>query len=716
MQEGPLVAIPAPAHDQSIRANDGGPAGLPRSPRVEVLAITSDDVLLEQIGQALDGESIIRPADSPAEARGIASPSQPCVVLLDARGYDDLARVVDDLQSPDGSRVIVIFAPADASNDVARALRGSATFAVLTIPVVQAQATAVLGGAREEALARRALLTAPPSRPASAAPDPASMPTADATTAAEAPTAASKRTRRALQATSGAASGRTKLIAASLGLLVLLVAAIAWYQLRKPATVAHDQSASQPAAAEPPADATEIVEPEALQTGSVDELLDSARAAMRARRYTDPEGQNALNYYRSVLAQEPNNGEAREGLERIAAVLHERVQSAVEERRFDEASRTLAQLKSIRPDDPAIARYEAAVVDARIRKALDGLDVERARELLKQATKTGALPPESVARWQSELDRHQTAAQGEKLADLVSLRIRQGKLLEPGNDSAKYYHNLLRRLPGDSRYAADATTELQQAYVAKLREALAKSQRADVERWKSEARALGVTAAEITALQRDVTARAAVAESKQDNSRMVQLIQERIADNKLLEPAADSAVFHLNALRALDPSAPAVATSERALSAKLLEQGRSALAEKRMDAARAHAAAARQLGVNVETVAALERDIAAAGTATGPVGPRPTPRLTRTRYVAPEYPAAALKQKVRGEVRLRITVDAAGRVSEAAVVQSNPPGVFDTVAVAAARKWRFKPIGEKDSGAEATVNVDIAFRPEDVQQ
>jgi protein TonB len=434
---------------------------------------------------------------------------------------------------------------------------------------------------------------------------------------------------------------------------------------------------------------------------------------MRERRYTDPEGNNALNYYKSALAQEPANGEAREGLQRVAAVLQERVASALEGHRYEEATRTLAQLRSVRPDDPAYNVFDAAIADARIRKALDEGDVARAGDLLKQAARTGAVTPQSQARWQTELDRQQSTARAEKLAQLVSLRIRQGQLLEPAGDSAKYHLGQLRRLPPEPRRLAElATTELQQAYLNKLRDAMVKSQRVEIDRWKTEARALGVSAAELSAVQRDVAARSVVAESKQEAAKTAQLVQERIADGRLLEPAGDSAMFHLNALRGLDGSASAVSASERALSAKLLEQGRSALSEQRTDVARTHAAASRGLGVNLDAVAALERDIAAAGSAKPPAESAQQYRLKRTRYVAPEYPKAALKQKLNGNVRLRLAVNAEGKVSEAAVVQSTPPGVFDEAAVVAARKWRFEPIGKKDSGAEAVINVDIVFKPE----
>ncbi|HET7203314.1 MAG TPA: energy transducer TonB [Steroidobacteraceae bacterium] len=703
-----MAATPDSAVDLAAGAVGGTPAL--RQLRAEIITITGDDALLEQIGRSLDGESTVRHADSPAEARAHLRPSRPCVMLFDARGHEDIGPVLDTLHAPDGSSVIVIFAPADLSTDVARAVRGSAAFAVLPIPVEQAQATAIIEGACEEALARHALLSAP----APVVLDAANEAVPPAAVAAAPPAVVATAVRTPPKPSARSVPARRKLVAvgASLGLLVAVVVGAAL--LREPASAPHAAPEAKPAAPGAAApDVAQTTEPESLQTASVDELLDSARTAIRERRYTDPAGNNALGYYRSVLAQEPDNGEAREGLLRIAAVLDERVRSALAQRRIEEAGQTLEQLRSLRPDDTSLAKLERTVTDARMRKALDEGDARTASELLRNAAKSGALPPEAASRWQAELDRLQAHERAEQLADLVSLRIRQGRLLQPQGDSAKHHLALLRRLPGDPRgLAARATTELQQAYLNKWREAVARSQRPEAERWKAEASAIGVTAAELSAVQREVTARAAMSDSKKDVSRLAQLVQDRIASGQLLQPAGDSAVAHLGALRAIDGSGSATASAERALSARLLEQGRSALEQRRLDVARDHASAARQLGVNLDAVASLERDIAGAGTPVRAAEAPPPPKPVRTRYVAPEYPKAALAQGLDGKVRLRLTVNAEGKVADAVVVQANPPEVFDAAAIAAVRKWRFKSLGRPDSGIEATALVDVVFQPE----
>jgi protein TonB len=692
-------------------------APVPRPPRAEIVTITADDALLEQIGHALDGESTVRHADSPTEARAHVRPSRPCVLLFDARGHEDIGAVLETLHAPDGSSVIVIFAPADASAEVSRAMRGSAAFAVLPIPVDRAQAAAVIEGACEEALARHALIAAPPPVALEVAPEP--PPTANAAPTAVV-TAAATAAPRAPQApaTSGRPPMRHKLIAgaAAAALLAAIVGAVASLRSPAPAPPAPvEANRAAGGAVAPPVAPT--AEPEPLMTGSVDQMLDLGRAAMRERRYTDPAGDNALGYYGSVLAREPDNGEAREGMQRIAAVLDARVRAALDGRRLEEAARTLEQLRALRPGDAAVAQFDRTVADARIRAALDAGDAATARELLRGAVESKALPPEAAAPWQAQLDRLQAHARAAQLADLVSLRIRQGRLLQPPGDSAKHHLGQLRRLSGEPRdLVENATAELQQAYLAKWRDAVSRSQRAEAERWKAEASALGVKPAEFSAMQREITARAALGDSKKEATRLAQLVADRIASGQLLQPTADSAVAHLAALRAVDASGSATASAERALSRNLVEHGRGALEQRRLDLARDHAAAARQLGVDLETVAVLERDIAAAGASVRAADAPPVPKPVRTRYVAPDYPKAALAEGLSGKVRLRLTVNAEGKVAQAVVLQATPPGVFDAAAIAAVRKWRFKPLGRDDSGVEANAFVDVVFQPEQAQK
>src|SRR5262249_34586948 len=95
-----------------------------------------------------------------------------------------------------------------------------------------------------------------------------------------------------------------------------------------------------------------------LIKGKVDELLEKAPLAMRERRYSEPIGDNALLYYRSAAAADPSNGEAADGLQRVAGVLASRFEDAVNGGRFDEAGMALANLKAAAPNDNRIPTLE----------------------------------------------------------------------------------------------------------------------------------------------------------------------------------------------------------------------------------------------------------------------------------------------------------------------------------------------------------------------
>jgi TonB family protein len=97
----------------------------------------------------------------------------------------------------------------------------------------------------------------------------------------------------------------------------------------------------------------------------------------------------------------------------------------------------------------------------------------------------------------------------------------------------------------------------------------------------------------------------------------------------------------------------------------------------------------------------------------GPLGSTvPAPQLVEhyrfRRYVAPEYPVAALKVGWGGIVRLSLTVDSrTGDVLEAKVVQRPPFPALAEAAVAAARQWRFAR--HQASGGNVPATVKFSF-------
>lgn len=71
------------------------------------------------------------------------------------------------------------------------------------------------------------------------------------------------------------------------------------------------------------------------------------------------------------------------------------------------------------------------------------------------------------------------------------------------------------------------------------------------------------------------------------------------------------------------------------------------------------------------------------------VGNRDRP-LQLVKGADPQYPLAARQAGIEGYVTLTYAVSIEGVVSQVAVVESQPVGVFDTAAIAAVQRWRYK--------------------------
>ncbi len=409
-----MAATPVPAHayPPTQLVEGAKPA---QTACVDLIAVTGDDALLEQLGRELDARSGIRLADSVELAGEHVVASHAQVYLLDARDHADLASAVDRLQSFSDSGVVVVFAPEAQLTEIAGVIKRTAVFAVLPIPVEPGKTAAVLEGARDEALSR-ATLAVPQASPARVASQSVELPPDDVEPWSEP------------AAVAPPARPRTPklLLPGLIGLAVLGLAA-AWYLLDRPTQRVEPASATATEAADAPdapipaagpgavdagRSAVPVVAkstPDRVVGGSVEVLLDKADTAFRDRRYVEPETDSALLYFRSVLAQAPDNGEARQGLDRIVAVLDQRLQLAVAERRFDDAATAFAQLSLVRPGDPKIRSVEIRIVEGQVAEALDAGKFDRANQLLRQATQAQALPADRATHWYDEIKQRQRA-------------------------------------------------------------------------------------------------------------------------------------------------------------------------------------------------------------------------------------------------------------------------------------------------------------------
>ena len=78
----------------------------------------------------------------------------------------------------------------------------------------------------------------------------------------------------------------------------------------------------------------------------------------------------------------------------------------------------------------------------------------------------------------------------------------------------------------------------------------------------------------------------------------------------------------------------------------------------------------------------------------------------------PEYPRAALRAGISGEVLLQIEVRADGRPGEVSVLSGSRNRSLDRAAVRAVRQWRFEPALRDGVAVPGTVKQSIRFDPD----
>lgn len=91
---------------------------------------------------------------------------------------------------------------------------------------------------------------------------------------------------------------------------------------------------------------------------SVEQLLSAAADDIAQLRLTRPPGDNALEKYRQVLRQDPENEDARKGIRKIAGTYAELVKRAEERKDFDRAEQYLKEAMSAAPNSKALKKAQ----------------------------------------------------------------------------------------------------------------------------------------------------------------------------------------------------------------------------------------------------------------------------------------------------------------------------------------------------------------------
>lgn len=675
-------AVPEP-----VALKSSAPAG--KKAKLSVLLITGDDMLWPQIGAHLSKDLILKQVDSVDELLTATQPGQAAILLWDARNQTDAAVVLSRLQLHSPRFAVIALDDAGSESTWTSPIALRQVVAQLPVPVPPGHLKTALESALEEVNARVALL-------------------------GEAGAATSGGTATA------APSGPRKfpVIPAAVIGAVLIAGAVTYMVLRHGNTSVAPAPPTAPSAA--PASPAPGAQPPAKSAAGTDEkidvLIEKAQQAMLERHYIDPADGSALTLYKNALLLDPANGEARQGLQRLAEILFARVQSALDERKFDVALQSLETARSILPGDSRLAALDARIASlraefgpAQILAAIAAQNFDRAGQLIDEATRAKSLSPAKLTQLRDELRRRHEEVDIGNFVKLIDARLQQDKLIEPRNDSAAYYLGQAR--------AAGATAASLQSQIQELDRRLSQTVRADIdqrrfldaERFLAELHGSGVPAATVAALQHDVdAARGAQAAAAPQQPQYLDLAQSRLTQGKVTEPDNDSALFYVNQLRTADPKNGALPRISAAVQAQILDQARAALDAAQPAKAEALLQMASGLGASPDLPALNQRLAQAKQTAAGPQEVSEGD-LSKLKPIELEYPSTALARNIEGWVNLSYMVTAEGKVTGVKVLESSPTGVFDAAAVRAMARVRYKPMLQGGKPVAVTTKLRIAF-------
>jgi TonB family protein len=657
--------------------------------KLSVLLVTGDETLWPQVGADLNSGLLLKQLDSIDELIDGTPSGHPAIVLWDARDHAEPAAVLSRLNLH-SSRFAIIAIDAESSAEAwTLPIQHRQIVAHVGLPIVASQLSGVLNSAQEEVNSRLALLGDGSSSSNETAP-----------------------------ASSGGAK-KSWLIPAVIG--AVIVAAAAAYMLTR------GGSSDKPAAAGPVAipDKTSIaIAPAAPATSKpaadvdekVDALMEKAQQAMLDRHYIDPLAGSALSLYREVLIVNPDNGEARQGLQRLAEILIARVQSALDDRKFEVALQFLETARSIDSSDKRlsaldekIASLRAELGPAQILAAINAQNFDRATQLIDEATRTKALPAAKLAQLRDEVHRRTADFEVTRLLKLADTRMQQDHVIEPRNDSAIYYLDQAKQAGATGPALQAEVQDLAKRMTQMARAAIQQHNLGDADKILTEMRDIALPQASVANVQRELNAaRSQQAPQKPDQPQFLELAQSRLALGRLTDPDNDNALYYVNQQRAADSKAPGLAQIMTTLQAQILDRARAALDAGDMEKSEALVQKAGTLGASSDLDAVNDR--IRQKKAGGDVLQMPEQSLTRRNKLDVQYPPRALQANVEGWVEIGYTVGPDGSVSSIKVLNSTPQGTFEASASRAVSRLKYQPVIQNGKPVAVGTQVRIVYR------
>jgi TonB family protein len=363
-------------------------------------------------------------------------------------------------------------------------------------------------------------------------------------------------------------------------------------------------------------------------------------------------------------------------------------ENALLEERLDDAASAIETARKA-----GVESSRLAFLTAQLAKSREQLKAAQAQAHAAKSEAKGGRPDE---------DR---TAQALRLA---AQRLDEGHLIEPDQDNARFYVQQALQIDADSTAAQNLEQSLALRLLTEARGAIGRRDFSNAAALLEGA--VGIAApANIEAVQQllEGARRTAQADSVQQ---LLKSASDRLREDRLIQPANDSAKYYLMTVRGLDPANTGLAAAMQDLGARLVAKARQALALEQYEAARSWLDEATAIGYSSADFSSARKDLDSAVAAqrflTNVVS---ASELTLLKSVQPKYPQNAERNKIQGWVELDFTVTETGEVKDIAVHGASVPGVFEEAAIAALSQWRYQPVLRDAKAAAQRARLRIRF-------
>ncbi len=438
------------------------------------------------------------------------------------------------------------------------------------------------------------------------------------------------------------------------------------------------------------------------------DLAEEARLARDAGQVFNPPGSNAIELYAAALDADPADAEIAAALEATIGEALGMAETALLDGRIDDAAAALDRVALADPNNSRLPfltaqlsqiQLRAHLVDAR--SAIRETRFEDAANSIAAAQALGVADTSEINAVAEELGAARSAQRVDDVLAMATARLEEGALLEPSNDNARYYYELvLSNDPGNSA-ARQGLDVVASKLVLQARSEIDAGNLDAAASLLADARATNSANADLANAESALQgARDAIIAAQQQAEAEARAEAERQATQARLEAERQAAIDALAAQQAAQQAQEAAAIEEP-VDATANDAGSdetlAAANEPVVDAPATQTVVVDEPAPEPEPVDVRDQTPVAAST------------LTRTNYAAPKYPRAAQRRGQSGWVDIVFTVAVDGSVKDIEVLDSSPEGVFDNAAVRAVEKWAFEPVTDDGILIEKRAGSRLVF-------